>query len=189
LVVFEPTSAKWDRPFEKTLGCCDILKYSSERLGHFASATHNSPASLVVETLGAEGLRYRVKKKGSPSGWRILPAFRVHDLRDAAGAGDWCTAGIIDALVTKGRRNLAEVEEDEIVEALRYGQALAALNCGFEGARGAMYAFDRERFGMEVQAILDRKEARTAQPEVVAAKAKRVIQCICPGCKARVRKR
>jgi fructokinase len=185
LVVFEPTSARWNRQFEKTLGCCDILKYSSERLGHLSGATHGSPAFLVVETLGAEGLRYRVKGSGSPSGWRILPAFRVHDLRDAAGAGDWCTAGIIDVLVAKGRRNLTGVGEDEIVEALRYGQALAALNCGFEGARGGMYAFDRQRFGMEVQAILDRKEARAAQPEVVAAKAKRVLQCICPGCKAR----
>lgn len=39
----------------------------------------------------------------------------------------------------------AVVDADAVVLATQQGQALAALNCGFEGARGLMYVADAKR--------------------------------------------
>ena len=38
--------------------------------------------------------------------------------------------------------------------ALRYAQSLAAWNCGFEGARGGMYAVARDAFDAQIAALL-----------------------------------
>src|SRR5207237_516214 len=97
---------------------------------------------LEVQTLGHRGLRYRMDetRSGVLGGWRELGAFSVDRFADASGAGDWCTAGIIDGLCRGGSRALFQAQESSIVAALNIGQAMAAWNCGFDGARGAMYA-------------------------------------------------
>lgn len=184
LVVFEPTSIKEDKQFKKAMSACDVLKYSNERTKHLAKSTYESPAQLVIETLGAEGLRYRLRRNGIYDKWKLLPAFRVPKLKDAAGAGDWCTAGMVDMLSKDGETQLKRISEKKIVSALRYGQALSALNCAFEGARGAMYGLDKRQFGKEVQEILDRKEASSSIVDTFSTKAKKTAQCVCPACQA-----
>ncbi len=102
LVVLEPTSIKDDPQFRKAIALCDVLKYSNERAKNSPKLAYESQASLVVETLGAEGLRYRLRKNGRCGEWNLVPAFRVRNLKDAAGAGDWCTAGIIHSICRNG---------------------------------------------------------------------------------------
>ncbi len=189
LVVFEPTSIKEDKQFKKAMSACDVLKYSNERTKHFTKFTYESPARLVIETLGAEGLRYRLRRNGIYDKWKLQPAFRVANLKDAAGAGDWCTAGMVDMLFREGETPLKRVSEKKIVSALRYGQALSALNCAFEGARGAMYGLDKKHFGKEVQEILDRKEASSSIVDNLSTKAKKTAQCVCPACQAIAKRR
>ncbi len=39
----------------------------------------------------------------------------------------------------------------QLTRAFRYGQALAAWNCGFEGARGGMYASTKSSFERQIE--------------------------------------
>jgi fructokinase len=116
--------------------------------------------------------------------WKFIPAFHVRDLKDAAGAGDWCTAGLIHMLV-KSNESLDRISEKNIAEALRYGQALSALNCGFEGARGAMYGIQKSHFFKEIQFILDREEATPPAVDSLSLEAKKQARCVCPACQER----
>ncbi len=181
IVVFEPTTIREDDQFAKAVAACHVLKYSNDRSKDFATIACESPAQVVIETLGAEGLRFRLREKGKCGKWKLLPAFPVANLKDAAGAGDWCTAGIIDILA-EDRRRRQRISEKRIVEALRYGQALGAINCAYEGARGAMYYIEKRRFRDEVQVVLDRKEATIPAVDSLSPKAKRTAQCVCPAC-------
>ena len=134
-----------------------------------------------METLGAEGLRYRLRNNKRCGEWKLLAAFRVRNLKDAAGAGDWCTAGIIDVL-GGGRTSFDCVSEKKIVESLKYGQALSSLNCGFEGARGAMYGVKKSQFNEKIQSILKYEEANDPLPDSLSHKTKKRLQCLCPAC-------
>src|SRR5205823_12351779 len=110
---------------------------------------------LEVETLSSDGLRYRSRlPKYRTSRWQQMGAFKPDAVRDAAGSGDWCTAGLLDRLARGGQRGLRSASAEVLQDALRYGQALASWNCGFEGARGGMYQVDKPTFERQVGRIL-----------------------------------
>ena len=83
---------------------------------------------------------------------KAVPAPR---LADTCGAGDWCTAGLIAKAAISGQEGLRSAGSLGVRAALRYGQALAAWNCGFEGARGGMYAVSRQTFERQITDLLD----------------------------------
>jgi fructokinase len=165
LVVFEPSGIKDERLFAECLKSSHVVKYSNDRIVGIHDVVTKAKVPIEIETLGAKGLRLRVRTNGRAGSWQDLPAFSPPELRDAAGSGDWTTAGLIHGLMTGG----ASVEKlvtnaDAVVGAARRGQALAALNCGFEGARGLMYAAD-------AKVVLDLAVAiakGTKEPSVVA---------------------
>lgn len=143
LVVFEPSGIKDERLFGDCLKSAHVVKYANDRIEGIHDVVKNAKVPIEIETLGAKGLRLRVRTDGRAGSWRDLPAFSPPELRDAAGSGDWTTAGLIHGLMT--RRAPVEklvADADAVIGATRWGQALAALNCGFEGARGLMYAAD-----------------------------------------------
>jgi len=140
IIVFEPSSIGDERQFQNAVDTCHVLKYSHVPLGHVVDLGAVKAPPIIIETLGADGLRFRWRSR-----WTELPAFNVPRFRDAAGAGDWCTAGLIHRLVDKGANALNTMHKPRILEALRFGQALAAINCGYEGARGAMMALTQEQ--------------------------------------------
>lgn len=132
VVVFEPSASSDIRLFREALRICHILKYSSQRVRAFADLLRSSKAWLEIETRGEEGLRYRTTLPlCSSSGWHDAPAFEVDSIVDAAGSGDWCTAGILSKLANRGQEGLAVATPDSLESALRYGQALSAWNCRF----------------------------------------------------------
>lgn len=133
LVVFEPSNAS-DKAFAKAASIADVLKYSHERLGRHGDLLADLDVMLQIETMGSEGLRYQLN--GQP--WSTLAAVPAIELKDAAGAGDWCTAGFLYRLVG-GRATAPALTNSAVKRALRFGQALAALTCSYEGARGSMY--------------------------------------------------
>jgi fructokinase len=140
LVVFEPSSVGNPRLFRDAVALAHLLKFSHERLGDSAEALAAQHPLLVVETLGRDGLRYRGRLASLESrGWQQLPALPAPGVRDTAGSGDWCTAGILHLLGRGGLTEFSRVDGSLLLGALRFGQALAAWNCGFEGARGGMY--------------------------------------------------
>ncbi len=142
LVIFEPSSIPDDPLFQRAVETCHILKYSDERLGRTAELAEARQPSLVIHTRGAAGLRVRWRGR-----WSDLQAFQVPRVLDAAGSGDWCTAGILHVLCQPGSGSsvLEKARKTDVERALRLGQALAAVNCAFEGARGLMYAASRDR--------------------------------------------
>lgn len=146
LVVFEPSGIKDERLFTECLKASHIVKYANDRIEGVHELVAKAKVPIEIETLGVRGLRLRVRANGRTGAWRELAAFSAPELRDAAGAGDWTTAGIIHGLMGRGASaDHAAADVGAVVFATQQGQALAALNCGFEGARGLMYVADAER--------------------------------------------
>lgn len=135
LVLFEPSSIGEDALFERAVDACHILKFSDERFGRESELCQAPGPQLIVRTMGAEGLRARWKGR-----WSSLDSFAARSVVDAAGAGDWCSVGLLHVLGQNGAQGLAQVRKADVERGLRLGQALAALNCGYEGARGLMTA-------------------------------------------------
>jgi sugar/nucleoside kinase (ribokinase family) len=135
VVLFEPSSIGEDQLFERAVDACHILKFSDERFGLDSELCQARGPQLIVRTMGSEGLQARWKGR-----WSSLASFEVPKLVDAAGAGDWCSVGLLHVLGQKGEKGLSAARKVDVERGLRLGQALAALNCGYEGARGLMTA-------------------------------------------------
>ena len=136
LVVFEPSTAGDDEDlFSAILQNVHIIKYADER---FHSFSRPLPSSILVEiqTLGPRGLRFR--SPASDSAWRQLSAFPLPEVEDTAGAGDWCTAGLVYSLQQNRVHAWHDIEESELEHALAFGQALSSMNCLTRGARGLL---------------------------------------------------
>jgi len=138
VVMFEPDSLKTNVHFNTALAVSDIVKYSSRRVGQpidpWLHKLHGTPR-LVVETLDGGGLRYLLRTRGKTSAaWKHQKAFRVNSPADQAGAGDWCSAGLIARILMNGSAN--RWREKTISRALAFGQALAAASIRFRGPRG-----------------------------------------------------
>lgn len=151
LVVLEPSSIKEEKLFGEALSVVDVIKFSSDRIGNYSFIFPTSIAPLEVETLGKNGLRYR--SASDPEKWHLLPAFDVANLVDAAGAGDWCTIGLL-YFIKEQSLDVRSISKKEIEEALIFGQALASINCQFEGARGLMYNLSKENVLASVVELL-----------------------------------
>jgi sugar/nucleoside kinase (ribokinase family) len=188
VVAFEPSGVGDPDLFREAWSLAHVVKYSHERLRDIADLdlkrSEREGVLLEVETLGPGGLRYHSRlPKVKTSGWRELGAFTSKVFKDAAGSGDWCTAGILHRLARGGLRGLRATNAERLENALRYGQALACWNCGFEGARGGMYQVSRPTFERQVQKILQGGEVVPALPDEELAVAAKLLGCFCPACK------
>jgi fructokinase len=154
VVVFEPVGVGDPKLFVEALATTHILKYSNERLPDLAA---RQPAGrrllLEIETMGSAGLRYRSSLLQTRS-WYQLDAVPTRTVLDTAGAGDWCTAGLLAMIATNGVADVQQARARDIAAALRFGQVAASIACGYEGARGAMTALDRRTFDRTAAAIL-----------------------------------
>jgi len=181
LVVFEPSGNADPSQFREMLTLTHLLKYSQERLPDFAT---DVDVPLVVETMGSGGLRYRSRLPGAKSrGWRRCEPYQLNRHVDTAGAGDWCTAGMLHVLGRHGANAFAKVGEEKLETAISFGQALAAWNCGFRGARGGMYSVSKEEFRSKLQEILDQgRYSMPDEPEIGSAQSK-VVPRVCSECR------
>jgi fructokinase len=183
IVVFEPSGVGEPRLFREALALAHILKYSHERMGQLDEFGSTAGPLLEIETLGEEGLRYRHKLPLCiPSGWVWLNAYAADHVKDTAGAGDWCTAGIIHMLGQRGLQGLQQVTSEKLRDALCFGQALAAWNCGFEGARGGMYSVDKDTFCCDIEQIISGSGAKRLASDNSTSAVKEVFEDICPTC-------
>lgn len=156
VVVFEPSSRGNMKLLGEALKVSHVVKYADSRLRNLPGVMEDGSATVLeIQTLGAEGLRYRHRLGRGTSNWIRLTSVVAPRIADACGSGDWCTAGLIAKATAGGREGLRRSGARGVRAALRYGQALAAWNCGFEGARGGMYAVSRGAFAMQVSNLLD----------------------------------
>lgn len=182
LVVFEPASVKEARLFQEAINVSHIVKYSHQRMGHLRLPSYLPPL-LEIETLGEAGLRYRLKGKSADASlqWIDMQAYTVNSVIDTAGAGDWCTAGILHVLGKNGTQSFNDATEGDVIEALQFGQALAAFKCGYEGARGVMYTVSKKELEREVERILTHEQPLTAR-ENSETEFREVLKHLCPRC-------
>ena len=158
LVVFEPSSKSAKKLMAEATTIAHIVKYADHRVDSIPSVMGKDSAVLLeVQTLGRRGLKYRHRLGRGTSDWMLLKAIPAPRLADSCGAGDWCTAGLIAKAAAGGREGFRRAGARRVRSALRYGQTLAAWNCGFEGARGGMYAVSPEEFKNQISNLLEGK--------------------------------
>jgi sugar/nucleoside kinase (ribokinase family) len=143
IIYFEPSASGDLKHTKALLEMAHILKYSQERRAEVRSFGSGRATLIEIETLGSAGLRFRTALGASRERWIDLPAASVISLKDAGGAGDWLTSGLIHNLCANGLRALQTASQDAIIESLVIGQRAAAWNCGFIGARGGMGVISR----------------------------------------------
>ena len=136
LVVFEPSAIGDDEElFAAALRSSHIVKYADERMGEVAGF-ELQPNAIEIQTRGAKGLRFRAP--ALCDSWLVLGAYDLPHLVDTAGAGDWCTAGLIYDLLSRRTVRKENWNVEIVMRSLAFGQALSTLNCLTEGARGLL---------------------------------------------------
>lgn len=180
VVVFEPSGKATDKLMAEAVALAHVVKYADERLAGVAGVMAEGSATLLeVQTLGEHGLKYRHRLGGELSNWVHLGVVRAPRLADTCGSGDWCTAGLIAKAAAGGQAGLRHTGPSGVEAALRYGQALAAWNCGFEGARGGMYIVERDTFEAQISRLL-RGEIESLTDTPVMVESTQPIAC--PAC-------
>ena len=181
VIMFELSNKVDPKLYTKALGLAHIVKYSNERIREAGPAMERGSTTLVeIQTLGAKGLRYRHRFDRRVSRWINMEAVPVPCLMDSCGAGDWCTAGLLAKAASCGQDTFRNNGAEAIHQALQYGQALAALNCGFEGARGAMYAIHQNDFDAQIRNLVQDRQPTPLPP----VRKRRTAPFICPACPA-----
>jgi sugar/nucleoside kinase (ribokinase family) len=165
VVFFEPSASSDPSHLDEALELAHVVKVSSDRIaGNEAVLTSTQP-KIIIETQGSAGLRLRHthSEAGQQAcSWHNMPPIPVESLRDTAGAGDWCTAGIIHMIGAAGAKGIETLTLTEVRTAIEVGQAMASWACGFDGPRGGMYLCDRTAFEASVLDLLNgRTESRT----------------------------
>lgn len=141
IIFFEPSSLKVDNSslINEIIEIVDVIKFSSDRIPNYKSIFAKSRIPVEIETLGKEGINYRINLDGSSDSWKNIPSFNMSKIIDSAGAGDWTTAGIIKALIENNITSVNQIKFNTFENILIYGQALGTISCLFKGARGMMY--------------------------------------------------
>ncbi len=175
LVVFEPQTIDESRSCRKLLDLAHIVKYSHERVGELPLRASRNRI-LEVQTLGRGGVRFRTGRQ-----WDYLEAKDVRDLRDAAGSGDWLTAGVIHSLGGRWRGTGEGIDASTVEGALAVGQRLAAWNCSFAGARGGMYSARLNELTSMVEGAVGGEAASTGEEKPLT----HLALSICARCSGR----
>lgn len=137
-IFFEPSGFKDEKQYHECISHAHVVKFSKDRIPDYHELFPVCQRELEIMTMGSEGLAYRLKYQST---WVHMPSFNIAHLVDAAGSGDWCTAGIICSLFSNADNDF---NTSDIEISLTIGQALGALNCCFMGARGIMYSMNKE---------------------------------------------
>ena len=138
LVVFEPTTVPRTDAAERAAAISDIVKVSKQPSNRMGAWRPRPGAStrFIIETLGSLGTRLRSRKKDRWGDWRLVPCTPQTRVYDAAGAGDWLTAGLLASLLSQP----CTPTEYAVHAAIEYGQRLSGLSLWFDGAQGALTA-------------------------------------------------
>ena len=152
VVMFEPPKSQSRSRLYQCMKLADIVKYSSQNFKNGLPSEVTNDLQLLIETQDGNGLRYRQQGGAGLGDWQSLPAFDPVQPRDAAGAGDWCTAGFISHVVKQ--KGTWRWTRSELEAAMAYGQALAAISVCFIGPLGALFALSEEQLTYGAQKVL-----------------------------------
>jgi sugar/nucleoside kinase (ribokinase family) len=178
LIYFEPSAAGDPKLFHEMLQLCDVLKYSAQRARSFSELLRDHKAYLEIETLGEDGLRFRTRR--AFASWHPVAAYEVR-IKDTAGSGDWTSVGFISEMLVDGKKALEKCTKQNVSSCLERAQAIAALNCQFEGARGGMYQLSKTRFAESVTALEANKPGDPKQRRISLIQQLSTAS-VCPSC-------
>ena len=130
-VCFEPSGFSTNADLE-CVSICDIIKFSDENVPD-ASFADSFSDKLFVQTLGKDGLRYKLRD----GEWRKLPGIPNDNVVDTEGAGDCITAAIIYGIARTGRK-IGELREDELVPILSDAQYFTSKNVSHLGSKAVI---------------------------------------------------
>jgi fructokinase len=174
LVYFEPSSILDVNTFQRFLNLADIIKFSNERVKDYSLMFKKQQVRLEIETLGTSGLKFRFSHNLSCKKWTHISSFKVGYVVDAAGAGDWFSAGLISKIGDKGKAGFDKIDLKTLKNALKFGQALGALNCFFDGARGSMYNLDKKKIYSHIKVIQSKKTTTMIKMTPLLSKRKKI---------------
>lgn len=137
LVYFEAESCKELSKFMKAVEIADIVKFSDENIPDI-SVVEGLKGKLLIQTLGAQGLRFRLPG----SDWVNVPPSRVENCVDWEGCGDTTTATFLNELGKMGLPKITELTEDQVKTALEKACRQAARCTQHLGSKGWMRAGD-----------------------------------------------
>ena len=132
LVYFEPSRLASTADFD-AVAASDIVKFSGENVPD-VSFTDRFPDKLFIQTLGGEGIRFRLRD----GGWIHVPPKDCEDVVDWEGAGDWTTAAFLNRLAAMGIP-FAGLTEASLVEALEAAQVVASKSVRFLSSKGLIH--------------------------------------------------
>ncbi len=153
IIFFEPPKFLHDEVFLKCLEIADIVKHCYDQSDDTERTGVNIP--LEIQTKGENGLRYKAKFLNHKM-WKEMSAYTVHNPVDEAGSGDWLTAGLIHVLFQERAKHTPT--EKRLEFALKFGQAMAAINCHYVGARGIMYNISLRQLFSAVDKVINGNE-------------------------------
>lgn len=179
IIIFEPPKFLHDDNFMKCIQISDIVKHCYNQSDDTEKSGIKIP--LEIQTKGEHGLQYRARFLNK-NNWQHMDAFPVSNFVDAAGSGDWLTAGLIHVLFQNKTKSTFSQKRLEF--ALRFGQALASINCNFVGARGIMYNLSRSQLLGLIEKVLKNKKPiqinfSTKNTIVNSSLAKKCKVCLC----------
>ena len=138
VMVYYEVQRFYPNEFNKYLKCMkesDIIKFSDESVKD-DSFVDELKDKLVIQTLGAKGVRYNLRGEG----WVTLPPVLCDNVVDTEGCGDWTTASFINALGKRGVTKFDAVTSDIVKECLVEAQGYASRNTQFIGTKGIINA-------------------------------------------------
>ena len=142
LVMFEPPSIPRTAIAENAAAYSDIVKISlkpNQCPGQWRPG-QGSRTRFIVETLGAQGVSMRTRMTQGWSAPQRWPAVPQDVIRDAAGAGDWLSAGILYSLLERADT----VDTGALERSIKYGMKLSAISLAFDGPQGALRVLGAE---------------------------------------------
>lgn len=160
LVIFEPSQKGDKKLLEEALNICHILKYSDQRFPDLFNAVTNSDNTILeIQTCGQGGFKYRSKLSNAKTrSWKAIKSLKINNVVDTAGAGDWFTGGLISLLGNKTIKQLNTISKEQLEAIFHVCQAMSVWNCFYEGARGGMYAVQKNNFLSHIKKIMEGQE-------------------------------
>ena len=134
LVYFEPAAIE-SRADLECVQNSDIIKFSGEDIPDISFAGR-FPDKLFIQTMGADGLRFKL----GDDGWETLPPVPCSGVVDWEGAGDWTTSAFISRLCREGRLSVSEMDTDFARSALVEAQGYASRSVSFLGSKGLIHS-------------------------------------------------
>ena len=126
------------RAFLKCVDASDVVKMSGEYI-HDLSFADAYNDKLFVQTLGADGLRFKL----GGGEWIKLAPIVNPDYKDYEGAGDWTSTTLIAALCSRGMLKVKDMTEQSVREVLTLAQTMASYSVGFYGSKGMIHADEK----------------------------------------------